>query len=215
MLKSLILTFKRLNGSGRVTALAYLSKATYQMLHSDAPWNVKKIELLANLSNSKLLELLNISSTKDMVIPKELRDIVSSPSYKVKQLKVEISKSFTTHEFIELVDSLLWISPRLELLLITHGEWIDKNWYRETISFKFSYEKPILGGENSSCCKFLPVPSWRHCLKSVMIENFRAFTNVETLKADEEFLEKYFYENANFLESFQFIPRAVCLNKKL
>ena len=71
-----------------------------------------------------------------MVIPKQLRDIVSSPSYRVKQLKVEISKSFTTHEFIELVDSLLWISPRLELLLITHGEWIDKNWYRETVSFK-------------------------------------------------------------------------------
>ncbi|XP_030967425.1 uncharacterized protein LOC115987951 [Quercus lobata] len=134
---------------------------------------------------------------------------VSSPSYKVKQLKVEISKSFTTHEFIELVDSLLWISPLLELLLIKYGKWIDEDKCYETISFKFSYEKPILGGENSSCCKFLPVPSWRHCLKSVTIENFRAFTNVETLKADEEFLEKYFYENAKFLESFQFIPRAV------
>ena len=80
--------------------------------------------------------VIRIFFVKDMVIPKELRDIVSSPSYRVKQLKVEISKSFTTHEFIELVDSLLWISPRLELLLITHGEWIDKNWYRETISFK-------------------------------------------------------------------------------
>ena len=47
-----------------VTALAYLPKATYQMLHSDAPWTVKKIELLANLSNSKLLKLLNIKSAK-------------------------------------------------------------------------------------------------------------------------------------------------------
>ena len=47
-----------------VTALAYLSQATYQMLHSDALWGVKKIQLLANLSNSKSLELLNISSTK-------------------------------------------------------------------------------------------------------------------------------------------------------
>ena len=47
-----------------VTALAYLSKATYQMLHSNAPWNVKKIELLANLSDSKLLKLLNIKSAK-------------------------------------------------------------------------------------------------------------------------------------------------------
>lgn len=190
-----------------VTALAYLSKATYQMLHSDAPWNVKKIELLANLSNSKLLELLNISSTKDMVIPKELRDTLSSPSYKVKQLMVQILKSFTADEFIELVDNLLWISPHLELLLITHGEWIDKKWYRETISFKFSYEKPILRGENYSCCKFLPDPCWRHCLKSVTIENCRAPANVETVKADKEILEKYFFENAKILESFQFNPK--------
>ena len=71
-----------------------------------------------------------------MVTPKELRDTLSSPSYKVKQLMVQILKSFTADEFIELVDNLLWISPRLELLLITHGEWIDKKWYRETISFK-------------------------------------------------------------------------------
>ncbi|XP_065631101.1 uncharacterized protein LOC111995127 [Quercus suber] len=190
-----------------VTALAYLSKATYQMLHSDAPWNVKKIELLANLSNSKLLELLNISSMKDMVMPKELRDTLSSPSYKVKQLMVQILKSFTADEFIEHVDNLLWISPRLELLLITHGEWIDNKWYRETISFKFSYEKPILRGESYSCCKFLPDPCWRHCLKSVTIENCRAPANVETVKADKEILEKYFFENAKILESFQFNPK--------
>lgn len=61
---------------------------------------------------------------------------VSSPSYKVKQLKVEISKSFTTHEFIELVDSLLWTSPLLELLLIKYGKWIDEDKCYETISFK-------------------------------------------------------------------------------
>nr|POE72588.1 f-box/lrr-repeat protein [Quercus suber] len=161
-----------------VTALAYLSKATYQMLHSDAPWNVKKIELLANLSNSKLLELLNISSMKDMVMPKELRDTLSSPSYKVKQLMVQILKSFTADEFIEHVDNLLWISPRLELLLITHGEWIDNKWYRETISFKFSYEKPILRGESYSCCKFLPDPY----KPPEFIASISNCTNIPTLK---------------------------------
>ena len=80
--------------------------------------------------------VLEFFFVKDMVIPKELRDIVSSPSYKVKQLKVEISKSFTTHEFIELVDSLLWISPLLELLLRKYGKWIDEDKCYETISFK-------------------------------------------------------------------------------
>ena len=76
------------------------------------------------------------------------------------------------------------------------------------LDFQFSYKNPILREENPSCCKFLPVPCWRHCLKTITIENFRASTNEETLKADEETLEKYFYENAKILESFEFHPRA-------
>ncbi|KAL4637886.1 hypothetical protein ACB092_03G110100 [Castanea dentata] len=47
-------------------------------------------------------------------------------------------------------------------------------------SAKFSYDKPILEGKKPSCCKFLPIPCWRHCLKSVMIENFRMSADEET-----------------------------------
>ena len=96
-----------------------------------------ELDFINNYKESQLwLVLLRYSANVASVFSWVVTDIVSSPSYRVKQLKVEISKSFTTHEFIELGDSLLWISPHLELLLMTHGEWIDKNWYRETISFK-------------------------------------------------------------------------------
>ena len=54
-----------------------------------------------------------------MVIPKELRDTLSSPSYKVKQLMVQILKSFTADEFIELVDNLQ-ILISLEFINLFH-----------------------------------------------------------------------------------------------
>ncbi|KAL0005355.1 hypothetical protein SO802_012916 [Lithocarpus litseifolius] len=76
------------------------------------------------------------------------------------------------------------------------------------LSLKFSYEKPILRGEKPSCCKLL-VPCWRHCLKSVIIENSRIAADEETLKAEEISLQKYFYENTEILESFQFLSGVV------
>jgi hypothetical protein len=63
-----------------------------------------------------------------MYIPKKLRETLPSPSYKVKQLKVQLTESFIGLEIVELVDSLLWISPLPEIMLIES--------FKETISFK-------------------------------------------------------------------------------
>ena len=60
-----------------------------------------------------------------------------------------------------------------------------------------SYRKPIYKEENPSCCKFLPFPCWRHCLKTVKIESLKGHV-------DRAILYKYFSENAKSLESFQF-----------
>ena len=57
---------------------------------------------------------------KDLVIPKKLRDSLPSPSHNVKQLKVETSHPRTGQEIVEFVDSLLWISPLPEILIIRH-----------------------------------------------------------------------------------------------
>nr|POE92897.1 hypothetical protein CFP56_17553 [Quercus suber] len=99
-----------------------LSEVTYQMLKPPidiAPWNVEKIEFLTKLGKSKQLTLTS-TSAKDLVIPKKLRDSLPSPSYNVKQLKVETSHPRTGQEIVELVDSLLWISPLPEILIIRH-----------------------------------------------------------------------------------------------
>ncbi|KAK7858232.1 putative f-box/lrr-repeat protein [Quercus suber] len=186
-----------------LNASVYLSEACYQMVRPVDHWDVQKIELLSKLSNSKVLYLTGFYVAKDVVVPKELRDTLPSPSYNVKQLKVAIYQPWNGHEIDRLVDNLLWISPLPEIVVITC--WINVKPWKDTTSFKFSYKKPILDEENPSCCKFLPNPCWRHCLKTVTIENIRERADEETLKAEKETLEKYFYENAKFLESFLFL----------
>jgi hypothetical protein len=60
--------------------------------------------------------------------------------------------------------------------------------------FQFSYGTPVYKLKNSSCCKFLPFPCWRHCLKTIKIDESERYENVKALK-------KYFYKNAEILES--------------
>ena len=71
-----------------------------------------------------------------MAIPKELRETLPSPSYNVKQLKLDTTElEIAELEIAELMDSLLWISPLPEILLIEHP--IDmESWIHSTISFK-------------------------------------------------------------------------------
>ena len=45
-----------------------------------------------------------------------------------------------------------------------------------------------------------------------MIENSRMFAAEETQKANEESLEKYFHENTESLESFQFLFGGIASN---
>ncbi|GMY20384.1 hydroxyphenylpyruvate reductase, partial [Fagus crenata] len=69
-----------------------------------------------------------------MVIPRNLRETLPSPSYNVKQLKLQTEILSTGIEIAELVDSLLWISPLPEILLIVHS--INREPWMDTISFK-------------------------------------------------------------------------------
>ncbi|KAF2308106.1 hypothetical protein GH714_035256 [Hevea brasiliensis] len=98
--------------------------------------------------------------SESFLIPKEIRQILSPPLCKVKELKLSISnqdESFTT---AELVDAMLWISPHLQSLRI----------YSSLKSFfKFSYKQPTNEGE-SGCYKSLPVSCWNHCMEEVNIK---------------------------------------------
>lgn len=63
---------------------------------------------------------------------------------------------------------------------------------------QFSYGNPIDKLENLNCCKLLPDLCWRHCLKTIKIENFRG-------SIEEEPLNKYFFENAEILENLHYM----------
>nr|POE69308.1 hypothetical protein CFP56_42884 [Quercus suber] len=122
-----------------LNASVYLSEACYQMVRPVDHWDVQKIELLSKLSNSKVLYLTGFYVAKDVVVPKELRDTLPSPSYNVKQLKVAIYQPWNGHEIDRLVDNLLWISPLPEIVVITC--WINVKPWKDTTSFKMV--KPV------------------------------------------------------------------------
>ena len=62
---------------------------------------------------------------KSVFAPKELRKILASLLYNVKQLKLKVDHRLRCYDIIELVDALLWISPLLEIIFI---EWrMDDN----------------------------------------------------------------------------------------
>ena len=77
---------------------------------------------------------------KNAIIPKRLRKTVSSPAYNVKHLHLFLSSplSFTRYAIGELVDSLLWISPLLDILTIEAGSIFKPDDY-DKISFKVLY----------------------------------------------------------------------------
>jgi hypothetical protein len=74
--------------------------------------------------------------------------------------------------------------------------------------FQFSYETPVYKSKNPSC-KFFTAPCWRHCLKTVKIDESVGSIDIKTLK-------KYFHKNAEVLESIlQFQGRRGFANKKI
>ncbi|KAG2668110.1 hypothetical protein I3760_15G144400 [Carya illinoinensis] len=156
----------------------------------------KMIEFLRKSSDPKSLTL-DISTAEDAIIPKELRQTLPSPSYNVKQLKLQLNEPPIMSGMNKLVDVLLWISPLLDGLIIEWGLGPVTS-CMDNISFKFSYKKPIYKVENTNCCKLLPFPCWRHCLKTVQIESLRG-------SADKKSLKKYFYENAENLKRFKYV----------
>ncbi|XP_062157566.1 uncharacterized protein LOC133865219 [Alnus glutinosa] len=185
---------RRLDYCGHVISLssnAFTLSEVSLKFEENTSLDVETIEFLAKLSHPKLLIWRGLA--KSLIAPKELRETLPSPLYNVKQLKLKLYGGNPRYrdEVIELVDALLWISPLLEILLI---EWKTDDLKDEKISFMFSYEAPIYKSKNPSCCKFLPVPCWRHCLKTIKIDYFGRYAYLKPLK-------KYFHKNAEILES--------------
>ncbi|XP_059455203.1 uncharacterized protein LOC132185447 [Corylus avellana] len=188
------LNLDRLKYSGDVISFSSNARilSEVRLKFKIAPLDLKKIEFLAKLNHPKLLAW-NTLRVESVIALKELREILPSPLYNVKQLKLKVNHRRGCYEIFKLVDALLWISPLLETLFI---EWrMDEN-----ISFQFSYEDHIYKSKKHNCCKLLPVLCWRHCLKTVKIEHCGGTIAKETL-------EYYFSTNAEILESFEYCMR--------
>ncbi|KAI9160778.1 hypothetical protein LWI28_011508 [Acer negundo] len=133
--------------------------------------NDEYIRFLGNFCHSKVV---SVESSKDVIIPVELREIRNSPLFGVKHLNFNLLDSLHPFEICipiaKILDGLLWIAPHQEAISIECGG--NKS------SFTFSYKKHL----TADCCKSLPVSCWRHCVKEVEIVNARTLKEGEIVK---------------------------------
>lgn len=118
-----------------------------------------------------------------VVISKELREELLPSLYNVKQLKL-ITMRQPTHETVLMVDSLLWICPRVEALSI-----LSKSDHKH---IEFVYGGQMDSDEVSYCCISHPHRCWRHFLRKVRILNFS--------QNEEKNLCNYFLQNVEMIQ---------------
>ncbi|XP_009612576.1 uncharacterized protein LOC107759505 [Nicotiana tabacum] len=159
----------------------------------DTYWYNKFMKSLANFNHSKAITF-RCENDKVIVIPKYKRENLIPPLYCTKHLYVIMNR--WNHSVVDLVDSLLWISPQLDTL--SFGRALDIK------ILKFTYRD---AADEEPCCESLPWKYWRHELKKVKLQNF---TCVELSK-----LRNYFLTNTDILEIIEDPPRCnICSSQK-
>ncbi|GAY67867.1 hypothetical protein CUMW_259840 [Citrus unshiu] len=104
------------------------------------------------------------------IVPRELREILSSPLTYENHVCFIINSEYNTFSLAKLLDSLLWISPHAETLSIKCNDCDHE------FCFQFSYKKPhIYEGGTRHCCRSLPLSCWQHCIREVKIEDCREY----------------------------------------
>lgn len=71
----------------------------------DAVWYVKLIEFLGKLSKTKVL-ILHSKSHKNVIVPKEIRESLLPPMFKVEQLILTLDREVQSQSVEEIVDGL-------------------------------------------------------------------------------------------------------------
>ncbi|PHT45905.1 hypothetical protein CQW23_15063 [Capsicum baccatum] len=117
----------------------------------------------------------------DIIIPKDLRENILPPLYGTNILQVNFRRQFS-YSVVDIVDSMLWISPHLHTLSFTQAPGLK--------TLKFIYEDA--SDEDKKFCASQPWECWRHTLKKVELHNFSCM--------EEEKLRNYFFANADNLE---------------
>ncbi|KAI9162641.1 hypothetical protein LWI28_029154 [Acer negundo] len=74
---------------------------------------------------------------KQVIVPKELRQRLHSPLSSINNLMFHVSSNSTPSSIANVVDGLLWLSPRTKATIIKCRN-LNMSW-----SFKFSYKQMI------------------------------------------------------------------------
>lgn len=153
----------------------------------DSHWYSKLTKSLGNFSHSKSVNL-RCDCDEVIVIPKDMRGNLNPPLYATNGFHVDIH-NLVSHSVVDVLDSLLWISPQLSTLSFDYGVKTLKLIYRDASD---KDEKPCCA------CASLPWKCWRHKLEKVKLRNF---TCIELEK-----LRNYFFTNADNLEIIEVPP---------
>ncbi|KAM3308215.1 putative protein isoform X1 [Capsicum chacoense] len=156
-----------------------LLEAIFQ-LYPICGWHSKLMKFLGNFNHSPTIEL-SCCCDEDIIIPKDQRENILPPLYGTNILQVNFRRQFS-YSVVDIVDSMLWISPHLHTLSFTQAPGLK--------TLKFIYEDA--SDEDKKCCASLPWECWRHTLKKVELHNFSCM--------EEEKLRNYFFANADNLE---------------
>ncbi|KAH7862041.1 hypothetical protein Vadar_034024 [Vaccinium darrowii] len=152
--------------------------------------------LLGLFGHCKTLKIV-CGSYKDLVFPEEVKENSIPPLLDLKHLKIKCSSS--TIDYTQLLDSLFWLSPHLDMLLLTSQN------RKRRLKLEFQYKKISEGkGEDDlgggGCCRAYPKECWWQCLERVIIDNVDDFARKND--SDKNLLN-YFCEKAKGLESIQ------------
>ncbi|KAM3321088.1 hypothetical protein P3S67_008290 [Capsicum chacoense] len=140
----------------------------------DSHWYFMLMKFLGNFNQSKAIKL-DCSDRDGIVIPKDLRENLVPPLYGANATWYIKFNTFGDCSLVDILDSLLWISPQLDTLILVRESNLN-------ITLKFIYEDASAEGE-----KFL----WRHTLKKVRMANFTCMEQQE--------LRNYLFTNEDYI----------------
>ncbi|PHT25141.1 hypothetical protein CQW23_35221 [Capsicum baccatum] len=128
-------------------------KIAFDSKSPDSDWYSKLLIFLANFSHYRAVEL---SSENDevIIIPNDVRESLVPPLYGTDRLHVKFQNKLK-YSVVDIVDSLLWISPQLDTLSFHQAD---------LKTLKFIYEDAFDEDEKPYCTS-LTWKCWRHKLK--------------------------------------------------
>ncbi|KAH0641572.1 hypothetical protein KY290_033175 [Solanum tuberosum] len=145
-------------------------------------------KFLGNFNQSMVVEL-TCKSDKALAIPKDMRGNLLPPLYGTNRVHVNIRSPLINCSIVDILDSMLWISPQLDTISYCKPD-------LKVLMFIYEDEMP--------CCTSQPWKCWRPKLKQVKIQNI-------TCMEQKQELRNYLYANTDIPEIIE-VPGPVFID---